>query len=269
MASKPKPPNKNQLPLLSQTAIEGPKGLVALEDMARRCEGCEKCTLHESRTRIVLGEGPWNRPKLMIVGEAPGFQEDKEGRPFVGRSGQLLNAMLRRMRIAREEVFITNTVLCRPNGNRTPQADEVAACAPNLVTQIEAVNPQIILAMGKTAAKALVTTDQHMRWLRSRWHEWRGRKVRVTWHPSYILRKTTEGDGGQSKLEAWADLTEVLIELGMEVPDGPGTPIAGSGALPPESAGVEQGVPEALHVGVPDERGDSGGAAPVDEAWGV
>ncbi len=161
---------------------------------------CTKCPLHETRTQGVFGVGD-RQARWMIIGEAPGADEDRQGEPFVGRAGQLLNSMLRAMGLAREQVFIANILKSRPPGNRDPRPDEAAACLPYLFRQIELVNPTLLLCVGRIAAQTLLETDTPIGKLRGRLHTLpSGRPLIVTYHPAYLLRSPAE------KRKSWADL---------------------------------------------------------------
>jgi len=174
----------------------------ALRDMVAACRACALC---ESRQQTVFGVGHV-RAHWLIVGEAPGEQEDRQGEPFVGPAGQLLDNMLRALNLTRDEagperqVYIANTLKCRPPKNRNPDPAETAQCAPFLERQIALVQPRIILAMGRFAAQALLASDEPLGKLRGRVHRYRGVPVVVTYHPAYLLR--TLGD----KARAWEDL---------------------------------------------------------------
>lgn len=165
-----------------------------------RVRSCQACGLHTTRTQTVFGVG--NRAaRWMIIGEAPGAEEDRQGEPFVGRAGQLLNAMLKAIGLAREEVFITNILKCRPPGNRDPRPDESSRCKPYLFRQIELVNPTLLLCVGRIAAQTLLETDSPIGQLRGKVHRLAsGRPVIVTYHPAYLLRSPLE------KRKAWQDL---------------------------------------------------------------
>jgi uracil-DNA glycosylase len=166
---------------------------------------CRACALCESRTQTVFGVGH-ERARLMIVGEAPGENEDLHGEPFVGQSGKLLDNMLRAIGLARDAatpeqaVFICNTVKCRPPRNRNPDAAEIARCAPFLERQIELVQPKLLLAMGRFAVQALLGSDEAIGKLRGRVHDRRGVPLIVTYHPAYLLRALAD------KARAWDDL---------------------------------------------------------------
>jgi DNA polymerase len=146
------------------------------------------------------------------VGEGPGENEDLQGRPFVGKAGQLLDKMIEAMGLSREQVYIANVVKCRPPGNRDPEPDEVSACSPFLHRQVAAIQPKIIVALGKFAAQTLLGTETPITRLRGEFQTYRGVKLMPTFHPSYLLRNPS------SKKEAWADLQSVAKELGIELP---------------------------------------------------
>lgn len=165
---------------------------------------CRRCALHRGRTSIVYGEGPENA-RLMLVGEAPGREEDIQGRPFVGRSGDLLTKMLRAINLSRSDVYITSVVKCRPPLNRTPKPEETAACSPFLFEQIRLIAPALILALGQTAAHALLKEKGTVKSLRGRFHLAEAAKIMVTYHPAYLLR-FSGGEQQQLKRETWQDL---------------------------------------------------------------
>lgn len=177
--------------------------------------GCVKCKLSSTRTQTVFGEGS-PEAKLFFIGEGPGEMEDQTGRPFVGRAGQLLTKMITAMGLSREQVFIANIVKCRPPGNRTPAPDEVEACTPYLVRQLQTIRPHVIVTLGLPATQYMLQTDQSMRLLRGIWHQWRGIKLMPTYHPSYVLRSYTPEVRGA----VWGDLQKVMKELGLPVKGG-------------------------------------------------
>ena len=156
----------------------------------------------------------------MFVGEAPGAEEDRQGRPFVGAAGRLLTQMIGAMGLKREEVFIANVLKCRPPGNRDPQENEIAACLPYLRAQIELVRPRIICSLGRHAAHALLGRKDSLSGLRGRFFEYQGTPLMPTFHPSYLLRAPAE------KRYAWEDLQQIMERLGLPLP--PRTP-AGQG----------------------------------------
>jgi uracil-DNA glycosylase len=172
---------------------------------------CKRCPLHKGRHSIVFGQGDANA-RLMFVGEGPGADEDAQGLPFVGRAGQLLNNMITAMGLKREETYICNVVKCRPPGNRTPEPDEANTCSQFLFRQIDVVRPQVIVALGATAATYLLGQRQPLAGLRGRVHAFRGASLIVTYHPAYLLRDPRQ------KKEAWADLQIAMKELGLTAP---------------------------------------------------
>lgn len=165
-----------------------------------KVSSCRACNLHSTRTQTVFGVG--NRgADWMIIGEAPGAEEDRQGEPFVGKAGQLLNAMLKAIGLAREQVFIANILKCRPPANRDPKPEESACCTPFLFRQIELVNPRLLLCVGRIAAQTLLETDRPIGQLRGQVHRLAsGRPMIVTYHPAYLLRSPLE------KRKAWTDL---------------------------------------------------------------
>jgi DNA polymerase len=172
---------------------------------------CTRCALHTGRNKIVFADGDPNA-RLMFVGEGPGADEDAQGLPFVGRAGQLLNNMISAMGLKREEVYIANVVKCRPPANRTPEPDEAHTCSPFLFRQIDVVRPEVLVALGATAATYLLGQRQPLAGLRGRMHSVRGSRLIVTYHPAYLLRDPRQ------KKEAWADLQIAMRELGLKAP---------------------------------------------------
>lgn len=175
-------------------------GTLNWEGLAEAVKTCTACALHSTRTQSVFGVGN-RQAQWMIIGEAPGAEEDRQGEPFVGRAGQLLNAMLKAIGLAREQVFIANILKSRPPNNRDPRAEEVAACIPFLYRQIELVNPVLLLCVGRIAAQTLLQTDTPIGRLRGTLHRIaNNRPMIVTYHPAYLLRSPAE------KRKAWSDL---------------------------------------------------------------
>jgi uracil-DNA glycosylase len=172
---------------------------------------CTRCALHKGRNKIVFADGD-PQARLMFVGEGPGADEDAQGLPFVGRAGQLLNNMITAMGLKREEVYIANIVKCRPPGNRTPEPEEANTCSPFLFRQIDVVRPEVIVALGATAATYLLGQRQPLAGLRGRVHSLRGAQLIVTYHPAFLLRDPRQ------KKEAWADLQIAMRELGLKPP---------------------------------------------------
>ncbi|SRR5713101_6345173 len=174
---------------------------------------CTRCRLHQQgRKQIVFGVGNPNAD-LMFIGEAPGADEDQQGEPFVGRSGQLLTNMIKAMGLRREDVYIANIIKCRPPGNRTPERDECDTCSPFLMRQIEAIRPKALVALGAVAAKSLLAINAPMSELRGRWYDFRGTKLAVTYHPAFLLRDPRQ------KKETWKDLQMVMKEMGLPLPE--------------------------------------------------
>ncbi len=183
----------------------------ALEIIREDIGDCTRCALHKGRNKIVFGDGS-PTARLMFVGEGPGADEDTQGIPFVGKAGQLLNNMIAAMGLKRQEVYIANVVKCRPPGNRTPEPDEANTCTPFLFRQIDVVRPQVLVALGATAATYLLGARQPLAGLRGRVHAFRGMQLIVTYHPAYLLRDPRQ------KKEAWADLQIAMRELGLKPP---------------------------------------------------
>jgi len=162
--------------------------------------GCTKCSLHKTRTQTVFGVGDENAD-WMLIGEAPGAEEDRLGDPFVGQAGKLLDNMLATIGLSRRKnVYIANVLKCRPPGNRNPTPEEVAQCSPHLLQQIELVKPKLIVAMGRFAAQTLLETGASIASLRGRVHRYAGVPLVVTYHPAYLLRTL------EDKAKAWEDL---------------------------------------------------------------
>ncbi|HEX3987258.1 MAG TPA: uracil-DNA glycosylase [Acidobacteriaceae bacterium] len=172
---------------------------------------CTRCPLHKGRNKLVFGDGDPNA-RLMFVGEGPGADEDAQGLPFVGRAGQLLNNMIAAMGLSRGQVYIANIVKCRPPQNRVPEPDEANTCSPFLFRQIDVIRPEVIVALGATAATYLLGAKSPLSALRGRIHQARGAKLIVTYHPAYLLRDPRQ------KKEAWADLQLAMAELGLKAP---------------------------------------------------
>jgi DNA polymerase len=185
-----------------------------LDAVAASIADCTQCALHSGRTNTVPGEGN-PQPEIMFVGEAPGADEDAQGRPFVGRAGKLLTKMIEAMGFQREEVFIANICKCRPPENRKPEPDEMEACIPYLKAQIALLKPQVIVCLGGTATEGLLGLTGITK-VRGNWHTFEGIDVMPTFHPSYLLRKQS------AKHEVWADLQAVLKHIGRPVPQQQG-----------------------------------------------
>ena len=180
---------------------------VKLEKMRLFSLNCRRCPLAATRTNVVYGEGD-PHAKLMFIGEGPGADEDRLGRPFVGRAGQLLDKMIAAMRFKREEVYIANVVKCRPPGNRVPTPEEAARCIGYLERQIRFIRPEVIVLLGATAATFLLDRREGITKLRGIWTEYHGIPVMPTFHPAFLLRQES------AKREAWHDLQLVMAKLG-------------------------------------------------------
>jgi uracil-DNA glycosylase family 4 len=175
-----------------------------LETIRADLGDCRRCRLAAGRTHIVFGEGD-PHAKLVFVGEGPGYEEDQQGRPFVGAAGQLLTKIIQAIGLSREQVYICNIVKSRPPGNRTPLPDEIEACAPFVERQIAAIKPDFICALGAVAAQRILRTTQPISRLRGRLHDYHGMKVLPTYHPAYLLRNPDK------KRDVWEDM-KLLIE---------------------------------------------------------
>ena len=172
---------------------------------------CTRCALSVGRNKIVFGDGD-PKARLMFVGEGPGADEDATGLPFVGRAGQLLNNMIAATGLKREQVYIANIVKCRPPQNRVPEPEEANTCSPFLFQQMDVVRPEVVVALGSTAATYLLGVKSSLSGLRGRIHACRGTKLVVTYHPAFLLRDPRQ------KKEAWQDLKLAMAELGLAIP---------------------------------------------------
>ena len=211
-APMPKPLSFDALAPLPTQIVPAAERAAALAAVRANIGDCTRCPLaYAGRRNIVFADGDPNA-RLMFVGEGPGADEDATGVPFVGKAGQLLNNMIAAMGLRREEVYIANIVKCRPPANRTLEYVEASTCSQFLVEQIDIVRPQVIVALGTTAATYLLGVRQPLSSLRGTWHTARGAKVAVTYHPAYLLRDPRQ------KGEAWKDLQRVMAELGLKPP---------------------------------------------------
>jgi DNA polymerase len=185
---------------------EAPAEGTQLEAIREEMGECTRCPLSRGRQSIVFGEG---NPcaDILFVGEAPGSEEDRTGRPFVGKAGQLLTQIIERgMGLSRSEVYIGNILKCRPPSNRTPQEEEVAACLPFLKKQITAIQPRVIVTLGRPAAQALLEVSKPMHQLRGTWQAYEGIPLMPTYHPAYVLRQYTV----PIRRQVWGDVQEVM-----------------------------------------------------------
>ena len=211
-------------PEMSAPLFAAPSGpLLPAAERARRLEllrqetlRCRVCRLCRERAQVVFGEGHADA-ELMLVGEGPGAEEDRQGMPFVGAAGQLLTKIIQAIELDRSQVYITNVVKCRPPGNRDPEHDEIDACLPHLLEQIELVRPRLIVALGRVAARTLLHSAAPMTQLRGAWYKVRGADLRVTYHPAALLRDEL------LKRPTWDDMKIVrdrLKELREQGPKG-------------------------------------------------
>jgi DNA polymerase len=192
----PPPARSPSLPVATET----------LEAIRADLGDCTRCKLAPTRKNIVFGVGD-PRAALVFVGEAPGADEDASGEPFVGAAGQLLTKMIGAMGFARGEVYIANIIKCRPPKNRNPEPDEIEKCEPFLIRQLGALQPRMIVTLGKFAAQTLLRSDSSISSLRGRFHEYQGIPLMPTFHPAFLLRQP------EAKREVWADLQKVMAEL--------------------------------------------------------
>jgi DNA polymerase len=174
-----------------------------LEEAAAEASACTKCRLAGGRTQVVYGVGN-PAAGIMFIGEGPGYHEDKQGEPFVGAAGQLLNRMLGEIGLRREDVYIANVVKCRPPENRVPFPDEAKACLPYLVRQIRAIRPEVICTLGATALAHLLGAEERITRARGRWHSFEGIPVLPTYHPAFILRNAAREPEVHEDFEAIA-----------------------------------------------------------------
>lgn len=210
-ATKLSPETWEQIP--TSTTVPVPPGTYEnLEQLAQHCNQCQRCDLASGRTNVVVSRGNPNA-SIMIIGEGPGQQEDEQGLPFVGKSGQLLDKILASVRLdTANDVYICNVVKCRPPGNRTPTAGEVAACVPYLKEQVRLVDPKIILLTGGTALKGLLGIKQGITKVRGNWMEWESRHCMAIFHPAYLLRNPSR-EKGKPKWLMWQDIQDIRKKL--------------------------------------------------------
>jgi len=189
-----------------QPAKKEAKRAVTLDDVKRELGDCQRCELGRVRTNIVFGEGD-PRAEIVFVGEAPGADEDMQGRPFVGRAGQLLTRIIAAMGLTRSDVYICNILKCRPPGNRNPRPEEIAACEPFLIRQLDAIKPSIICALGTFAAHTLLKTEVPITVLRGKFHSYHRIQLMPTYHPAFLLRN--QG----AKKQVWEDVQKIMKAL--------------------------------------------------------
>ena len=179
-----------------------------LADLKKIALVCEKCRLAKTRTQVVYGVGNPNAD-LMFIGEAPGRDEDIQGKPFVGRAGQLLTDIVKAMKLTRDDVYIANVIKCRPPENRNPEPDELDACRPWIRRQIEIIQPKVIVTLGRFALQSLTEKGYAISSVRGQWLDYNGIKVMPTYHPAYLLRNPA------AKKDVWSDMKKVMAELGI------------------------------------------------------
>ena len=177
-----------------------------LQDIRQELGDCHRCPLCQKRTHIVFGEGN-PQARLAFVGEAPGADEDMQGRPFVGKAGQLLTKIIQAMGLTRQDVYICNILKCRPPGNRNPKPDEITTCEPFLVKQLQVIQPKVICALGTFAAHTLLKTEVPITILRGRFHTYQGIHLMPTYHPAYLLRNPG------AKKQVWEDMQMIMKTL--------------------------------------------------------
>jgi uracil-DNA glycosylase family 4 len=200
---------KKEVPPIPSVGMSKPAGPLSSELSAVRIElgECTRCKLHKGRKTIVFGEGDPNAV-IVFVGEGPGQEEDEQGRPFVGAAGQLLtDIIVKGMKLKREDVYICNIVKCRPPGNRNPEPDEIDACEPFLIKQLQAIKPKMIVGLGNVAVKTLLKTKEGITSLRGTWHTYQGILLMPTFHPAYLLRNPRD------KALVWEDIKKVIAEM--------------------------------------------------------
>ncbi len=213
----PSAPRRKQAPVAPAPAVAEPArsdarhatpavGAESLAALREQALACRACALAEGRTKVVFGTG-CEQPDLVFIGEAPGRDEDVQGEPFVGRAGKLLDRMMAAIGLDRRSVYIMNTVKCRPPGNRDPKPEEIAACRRWFDAQLAALSPKVVCLLGRVAAQSVLETDAPLGALRGRWHDLGGIRVRVTYHPAYLLRSP------QQKGRSWEDLLALARAL--------------------------------------------------------
>ena len=212
----PRPAAPRPTPRVSPPAEPEPAGIEVtgktLKEIAQQISTCTACALKASRKNTVPGEGNPNQPDILFIGEAPGIEDDAQGRPFSGEAGALLDKMIAAMGYRREDVFITTVAKCLPPDSRIPLPEELATCMPHLKAQIALIQPKTIVALGKTAVESLLGKPVAITRMRGTWNTYEGVDLMPTFHPGYLLKAPTK------KREVWADLQAVLAKLGKTLP---------------------------------------------------
>ena len=203
------PINNPQSPVTSNQSPSDKQS--ALDALAAELGDCKRCPLGNTRTKLVFGEGNPSA-RIMFIGEAPGRDEDQQGRPFVGRAGQLLDRIIAAMGLKRSDVYIANVLKCRPPDNRVPLPDEVVHCLPYLERQIAIIQPEIIICLGATSAQHLLGPGESISRIRGRFFQYRGTTVMATYHPAYLLRNPA------AKADVWADIQKAMTRLRIPIP---------------------------------------------------
>ena len=202
---------KELIPTDAKIAIS-PGTYPSMVELAQHCSNCHRCKLGDTRQNVVVGRGNL-QASIMIIGEAPGQNEDETGLPFVGRAGQLLEKILASVKLdSKKDVYIANINKCRPPDNRNPTTEEIKACKPYLLEQIRLVDPKIILLTGATALKGLLAEKRGITKIRGQWIEWEGRLCMPIFHPSYLLRNSSREVGGPKWL-MWQDIQAVRAKF--------------------------------------------------------
>lgn len=206
-------PSPEAMEKLSRWGVaDAPERDVSLEEVRASLGDCRRCRLNETRTHLVFGTGN-PHARLVFVGEAPGYDEDVQGEPFVGAAGKLLTRIIQAMGLDRSEVYICNILKCRPPGNRNPLPEEIDRCIPFLKRQLDALSPECICALGKFAAQTLLETQTPISRLRGRFFEYNGIRLMPTYHPAYLLRNP------EKKRDVWEDIQKIMRVLGLKGPN--------------------------------------------------
>jgi len=195
--------------LFSMTGSSKKIAFNTMDEIRKAVEECKACPLHQTRTNVVFGTGNENT-KLVFVGEAPGADEDHQGKPFVGKAGQKLTQIINAIKLSRDDVYITNVLKCRPPNNRNPLPNEIEACEPFLIAQLKLINPKIICTLGTFATQTLLRTDQQISRLRGKFHTYQGIRLMPTYHPAFLLRDP------KFKKDVWEDVQKVKAEYDKE-----------------------------------------------------
>jgi DNA polymerase len=204
----------NDGPAVNPSSVDNrtlPRKSLSLEEVRKELGDCQRCSLGRVRTNLVFGEGN-HKAEIVFVGEAPGRDEDIQGRPFVGRAGQLLTRIIIAMGLKREDVYICNILKCRPPGNRNPKPEEIITCEPFLIKQLQAINPKVICALGTFAAHTLLKMDVPITVLRGKFHTYHGIQLMPTYHPAFLLRNPA------AKKQVWDDVQKIMKVLLPQAP---------------------------------------------------